>query len=221
MIATRKLVPTPRAADGLFIQPTEVGPDRELVEMHNRQRAASHGKYADHHCGDQNTVDKTGKYRCWTCNNVQGNKCVLVSTGSLAGMKGPSCGEYENQRAGDPEKWLKVLSVDGAGFADAANGRWGCVMCPYGQKAYQTDSLGNTIYCRVWECRVNHEVGCCRVNGNKENPLPKDWDTDMDPDDPWKKGGDKDADEDSTPPKKSAPIVDRRKMAAALAAYKG
>lgn len=192
----RKLVSTPRAADGLFIQPRDVGPKREQIELHNRERAAHHGNYADHHCGDQNTVDPTGQYLCWTCNNIQGNLCVLVSTGSLKGMVGPSCAEYEIQRAGDFEKWLKALSVEGAGFANAANGEWGCARCPYQEKAHAVDSLGNTIYCRVWECRVSAEVGCCRVNGNKAKPLPKDWDTDMDPDEPWEKPGEKDEDDE-------------------------
>jgi hypothetical protein len=183
----RPLVSTPRAADGLFIQPKEVGPKREQVELHNRERAAKHGKYADLHCGDPNTVDPTHKYLCWTCNNIEGDRCVLVSTGSLKGMKGPSCGEYEIKRAGDFEKWLKSLSVDAAGFADAANGEWGCVNCPLQERAYAPDSLGNTIYCRVWECRVSAKVGCCRVNGNKALPLPKNWKTDLDPVQPWVK----------------------------------
>lgn len=183
----RKLIPTPRAPDGLFIQPREVGPKREQVELHNRMRAANHGKYADRHCGDQNTVDVKGTYLCWDCNNVQGDKCVLVSVPSLKGMIGPSCGEFENKRAGDFEKWLKALSMNAAGFANAANGKWGCLRCPYQEKAYAVDSLGNTLYCRVWECRVNAEVGCCRVNGNKPTPLPTSWDMDTDPDDAWKK----------------------------------
>lgn len=208
----RKLIETPRAPDGLFIQPRETGPDREQVELHNRERAVKHGKYADHHCGDPATVDPTANYLCYSCNNVQGVLCVLVSLKSLKGMKAPSCAEYEIQRTGDPEKWLKAISVDQAGFANAENGEgWGCKRCPYQEKAYEVDSLGNTIYCRVWECRVSLEVGCCRVNGAKAIPLPESWDTAMDPDDPWEQEGAKDADEDedqepapAEPPKASA-----------------
>jgi hypothetical protein len=194
---TRKIISRPRAADGLFIQPKERGPKREQEELHNRERAATHGKYADHHCGNSNTVDPTGKYLCWECNQLRKDKCLLVSLKTLKGMKGPSCGEWEVQRAGDFEVPLLALSVDAAGFANAANGRWGCIKCPYQEKAFETDSLGNTLYCRVWECRVNAEVGCCRVNGNKAIPLPKDWDTSLDPDDPWEKEGAKDADSDA------------------------
>ncbi len=184
----RPLVSTPRAPDGLFIQPKEVGPKREQIELHNRMRAANHGKYADRNCGDQNTIDPTANYLCWTCNNVEKDKCVLVSLPTLKGMKAPSCGEYEKKRAGDFEKWLKSLSVDQAGFADAANGEgWGCKRCPYAEKAHAVDSLGNTLYCRVWECRVSAQVGCCRVNGAKAIPLPKNWKTDLDPAQPWAK----------------------------------
>lgn len=198
----RKLVPTPRAPDGLFIQPKEVGPDREKEELKNRLVAVSHGNYADRHCGDPHTVDPTHKYLCWTCNQRQGNRCVLVSLKSIKGMEGPSCGEYEIERAGDSEKWLQALSVEQAGFANAANGEWGCVNCPYQEKAIAVDSLGNTLYCRVWECRVSAEVGCCRVNGNETIPLPKDWVTDMDPDDPWEKEGSGDDDKDEEDEKK-------------------
>ena len=114
-------------------------------------------------------------------------------------MLAPSCGEWETMRAGDFEKWLKALSVDASGFADAANGKGGgCKRCPYAEKAHAADSAGRALYCRVWECRVDGKVGCCRVNGAKAKPLPANWDTDMDPDDPWEKKGAKDADDDDT-----------------------
>ncbi len=182
--AVRKIVRTPRGADGLFIQPKELGPGRELVEQHHRQTAAFHGDYADRVCGRPATYDPKGNYRCGDCNMADGNKCLLVSVPKIDREAG-SCRGFENKFAGDPEQPLKALSISLAAYGVAEDGQgFGCHRCPYAEKAHAPDSIGRSLYCKVWECRVEPNA-CCAVNGNPTTELPTDWDKDLDADDAW------------------------------------
>jgi hypothetical protein len=171
---TRILLTPKKDADGRFIQPKEVGPDRELVEQHNRMRAAAKAEYADPLTGNTATFDPKGNYNCGSCNQQDKGDCELVQVDPVDVDAG-SCGKYEIECAGDPEiKDLKRLTVTSAGYAIASNGEgFGCHRCPYGIKAYAADSQGRDLYCNEWECRVFWNT-CCNSNAAEEIPIDKD-----------------------------------------------
>lgn len=183
-VPLRKMTIPLRDEEGLCIQPHDVGPDRELVEQHHRQTAAFHGDYADSLCGRAVTFDPKGNYLCGDCNQVDGNKCLLVGVPKLD-PKASSCRHFERKFAGDPEQKLLAISMHLAAFGtDAAGKGFGCHRCPYQEKAHAPDSVGRTLYCKIWECRVE-ENACCAVNGRKTLPIPSDWNQDLDADDAW------------------------------------
>src|ERR1700761_8256087 len=51
-----------------FKEPEDYGPDTEVLENHNRMRAAEHGHYADPWTGNTRTYDPKGNYGCGECN---------------------------------------------------------------------------------------------------------------------------------------------------------
>ncbi|MES1986352.1 MAG: hypothetical protein V4461_15530 [Pseudomonadota bacterium] len=152
-----------RGKDGLFIQPKAVGPKREIVERHNRDRFAGHFKYGDHEV-NPNTFDEEGDYNCGRCNQADGNKCLLVKIARIDRAAG-SCGDWEILCAGDPEMRLNEKSVDAAVYGIAANGKgFGCHRCPYASRAYEPDSRGRDLYCGKGDFRVPGNA-CCALNG--------------------------------------------------------
>jgi hypothetical protein len=172
MKLVRIITDPPRGADGLFIQPKDVSPERETIEQHNRCRFASHFHYADPFTGNTRTMDSTGNYRCGECNQEHGGKCLLVTVTKLDEHAG-SCDHWEDRFAGDPEMRLDLMSPEKGGYAIAANGEgFGCHRCPYASKAHQPDSQGRTLYCGKGDMRVFANA-CCGLNGAKEVPIDK------------------------------------------------
>lgn len=167
---SRVITSPKRGSDNLFVQPREVGPDREMVEQHNRDRAAAKADYADPFTGNARTFDISGNYRCGDCNQEHESDCELVQVDPVDVGAG-SCGKFEVKCAGDPEIHLKRLTVITAGYAIAKNGvGFGCHRCPLGSPAYQADSQGRNIYCGEWEARVFWNA-CCNSNSTPEVKL--------------------------------------------------
>lgn len=166
-----------RDASGLIIQSMEVGPKREFVEAHNRDRFVNHFHYSDTTQGNPKTFDPTGNYSCGTCNMAVGNKCLLVNTGTskdplTVDLKAGSCGDWEKKCAGDPEILLAAKTPEVASYGVAANGMgFGCKRCPYASPAVEADSQGRSLYCGKGDFRVFPDA-CCALNGaalQKEN----------------------------------------------------
>lgn len=172
-IAPRPITDPPRRPDGLFVQPTDVSPARELVENHNRQRFASHFKYADIYCGNTRTWDPQGRYNCGRCNMLyDGDGCLLLKVPRVDTEAG-SCGDWEDTDSGDPEMVLHEKSIEGAGYDVAENGvGWGCHRCPFSSPAVAPDSRGRTLYCGKGDFRV-FPTACCVINGAKSFPLDR------------------------------------------------
>lgn len=171
---TREILRPKRGSNGLFIQPKDSSAQRELVEMHNRQRFANHFKYADQFCGNTRTYDPDGRYNCGRCNMADGTTCLLVKIPKIDKEAG-SCGDWEDIAAGDPEMELREKSIDSAGYGVAANGKgFGCHRCPFASAAFQPDSQGRDLYCGKGDMRVFSDA-CCVLNGA---PLKGDDDED-------------------------------------------
>lgn len=171
----RKLVTPPQGSDGLYIQPREVGPARELIENHNRQRAANHSYYADPWTGNTRTYDPKGIYPCGGCNMHEGVVCTFIKPGNglkkMKGGVGPlnlkigSCEHFEDECAGDPEQASNL--IDGS-YGVPLNGEgWSCARCPLGERAFAPDSKGRDLFCRLHNCRVL-KTACCKQNAAPE-----------------------------------------------------
>lgn len=171
--APTRLVNTPkRGPDGLFVQSKDVGPKRELIEQHNRDRFASHFKFADPYTGLTRTFDEQGDYNCGRCNQADGNKCLLLKIRYIDREAG-SCGDWENLCAGDPEMALHEKSPEVASYGVAKNGiGFGCHRCPYAWRAQEPDSRGRELYCGKGDFRT-YGTACCALNGA---PVIKDSD---------------------------------------------
>src|SRR5579863_6246436 len=117
----RKIITGPRGKNGLFIQPRDNSPEREVEENHHREGFANHFKFADPYTGNTRTYDPEGRYNCGRCNQADGVKCLLVAIKRINRSAG-SCGDWENTCAGDPEMRLVEKSVASAGYGIAANG---------------------------------------------------------------------------------------------------
>jgi hypothetical protein len=165
----RLIINPPKGKDGLFIQPKEVGPERERDEQHNRERLAAKADYADPFTGNPRTFDPDGNYRCGDCNQDNHKHCLLVRVDKVDEKAG-SCGKYEDLCAGDAEIPSKWLTVETAGYAIAANGEgFGCHRCPFASDAPK-DSQGRDLYCGKGDCRVFWNA-CCNLNGAEEVPI--------------------------------------------------
>jgi hypothetical protein len=163
-IIKRSITKITRKPDGLIQQPSDVGPEREVIESHNRERFANHFKYADPYAGNTRTFDEKGNYNCGACNQAEGNKCLLVKIPTID-LKAGSCGDWENLCAGDPEMQLNEKTPEVASYGIAANGvGFGCHRCPYASKAVAPDSRGRTLYCGKGDFRV-FPLACCALNG--------------------------------------------------------
>lgn len=178
-IETRN-ISRPRRKDGLFVQPNDVGPEREVVENHHREGFANHFHFADMYVGNTRTYDPDGRYNCGRCNQADGNECLLVNIKTIDREAG-SCGDWENTCAGDPELLLHEKSIDSAGYGVAANGiGFGCHRCPYASPAKAPDSRGRELYCGKGDFRT-YGTACCAINGAKladvkTKPAHKDGD---------------------------------------------
>ena len=168
----RRIVNPKRGPDGLFVQPHDSSPERERDEQHNRDRFASHLKYADPFTGLSRTFDDAGDYNCGRCNQADGISCLLLKVRQIDREAG-SCGDWENLCAGDPEMVLHLKSIEAAGYAIAENGvGWGCHRCPFASPAHQPDSRGRQLYCGKMDARVFWNA-CCNINGAKSLELDK------------------------------------------------
>lgn len=160
----RKIVTMPRGKDGLFVQPKEVGPDRELVEMHNRVNFANNLSYADQWTGNTRTFDPKGNYNCGACNKANKTKClwIQITINPIAA----SCRHWEDLCAGDPELDLAgIETAEMASYGVSENGRgFGCHRCPYASKAHAPDSKGRDMYCGKGDFRTGWNA-CCQING--------------------------------------------------------
>lgn len=179
MVPPVRLIETPeRGKDGLFIQPSEVGPDRELVESHHRDFLAGHFKYADPFVGVGRTFDARGDYNCGRCNQADGKKCLLVSVRVIDRDAG-SCGQWEDLCAGDPEMQTDYMSPDVSVYGVAENGKgFGCHRCPFASAAIAPDSQGRSLYCGKGDCRVFPNA-CCALNGAPVLPMAADGTVDV------------------------------------------
>src|SRR6266481_2119677 len=161
-LLVRKILDPERLKDGLIKQPNEVGPDREVIEGHNRERFANHFKYADPYSGNTRTFDPKGNYNCGACNQADGDKCLLLKIKKID-RKAGSCGDWENLCAGDPEMVLHEKPPEVASYGVAQNGAgFGCHRCPYASKAVAPDSKGRKLYCGKGDFRV-FEDACCAL----------------------------------------------------------
>lgn len=166
----RKVMDPERGPDGLFVQPHDVGPDRERDEQHNRDRFASHFKYADPFTGNTRTFDDEGRYNCGRCNQAEGVDCLLLDMDRIDREAG-SCGDWEVTCAGDAEMLLQLKSTTVASYSIAENGvGWGCHRCPFASEAHQPDSRGRQLYCGKMDARVFWNA-CCAINGAKSVPI--------------------------------------------------
>ncbi len=162
----RKIVTCPVGKDGLFVQPKQLGADRELVEGHNRLNFANNFSFADPWTGNTRTYDPQGNYNCGACNKADGKGCLLIPI-AISPAAG-SCRHWENLCAGDPE--LKLSEIDTetpevAAYGVAQNGKgFGCHRCPYASAAIQPDSQGRNLYCGKGDFRTLGNA-CCQLNG--------------------------------------------------------
>lgn len=160
-IPIRNIVRPKKGEDGLFVQPPDVGPDREVEENHNRLRAANHGHYADPWTGNTRTYDPQGNYPCGECNMADETQCLLIERDKPIDLVAGSCEHWENTCAGDPEQLNKRVS---ANYGAAENGEgFGCHRCLMQETAVAPDSRGRDLYCKFWECRVL-STACCAYN---------------------------------------------------------
>jgi|SRR5579872_3586349 len=160
----RKIIDTPRDGDGLFIQPKETGPDREIVENHNRQNFAHLFSFADPYTGNTRTYDEEGRYNCGRCNKADKSDCLVIPV--KIDTEAGSCRHWENLCAGDPELRLTgVETAEMASYGVAKNGvGFGCKRCPFSEKAVAPDSRGRPSYCRKGDFRTFPNA-CCQING--------------------------------------------------------
>ncbi len=162
-----RIIIEPPIKDGLFVQPKKTGPERELVENHNRLSFANKFHFADPFTGLTRTFDPIGRYNCGRCNQADGKKCLEVS-GITIDLEAGSCQDWENLCAGDPEVKLtlvKCTDANKSNYGVAKNGvGFGCIRCPYGSKAYEPDSQGRTMYCGKGDFRT-FDMACCSLNG--------------------------------------------------------
>jgi hypothetical protein len=166
-IAIREISSPLRGKNGLFIEPDDASAKREVIEVHHRDSFANHFKFADMYQGLTRTYDEDGRYNCGRCNQANGTKCLLVAIKRIDREAG-SCGDWENQCAGDPEMKLQEKTIPSAGYAIAANGiGFGCNRCPYASPAIVPDSRGRELYCGKGDFRT-YGTACCNLNGAKE-----------------------------------------------------
>jgi len=190
VVPVRKILPVKVGEDGLCVQPTEVGPDREVVENHNRMRAAEHGHYADPWTGNTRTYDPKGNYVCGECNMDAAKICLLIKREKPIDEKAGSCEHWENTCAGDPEMSIRRIN---ASYGVAVNGKgFGCHRCKLQEKAHEPDSRGRDLYCKFWDCRVL-TTACCQYN-NAPTTESDDGDNDDDDTDEYSEGDGKMAD---------------------------
>jgi hypothetical protein len=166
----RKITDPLRGEDGLCIQPTTQGPERELEENHKRLDFANHANYADMYTGNTRTYDPEGNYNCGRCNKETKSKCTWVFGKKeldplVVDEKAGSCRHWENKCAGDPEMMTNIEDVTGAAYGVAKNGAgFGCHRCPFASKAHAPDSQGRSMYCGKGDFRV-FPTACCKFNG--------------------------------------------------------
>ncbi len=126
----RKIITQKVGKDGLFVQPRETGPDRELVEGHNRLNFANNFNLADPWTGNTRTFDENGNYNCGRCNKADGSDCLFVTIKKGIDRTAGSCRHWENLCAGDPEQRLTDVNAEGedaAVYGVARNGvGFGC-----------------------------------------------------------------------------------------------
>jgi hypothetical protein len=167
MSEKRELKRLPRGRDGLFIQPDDNSPKREVVENKHRMSFANHFNFADMFTGNTRTYDEEGRYNCGRCNQSQGNKCALLAITRVSKEAG-SCEDWENQDASDSEVWYQEKSIEEAGYAEAKNGiGFGCLRCPFASPAHEPDSRGRGLYCGKGDFRT-FSTACCALNGAPE-----------------------------------------------------
>lgn len=164
-IPVRLVVSPKKGKDGLFAQPDDVGPEREMTEHMNRLNFAEHFHYADQTTGNLRTFDPKGDYSCGGCNkyDLKGG-CLLVPIKVSA--EAGSCEHWEDTCAGDREIDLSgIITAEQAAYGVADNGKgFGCARCPYASKAVAPDSRGRDLYCGKGDFRVPGNA-CCALNG--------------------------------------------------------
>src|SRR5882724_2987002 len=165
-----RLILRPSMKDGNFVQPTKVGPERELIEQHNRDRFAAHFKFTDPYTGLTRTYDEQGRYNCGRCNQADDQECLLVNENGdpidplEISREAGSCGDWENLCAGDPEMPLYQKSADVAVYGVAKDGiGFGCHKCGYASAAFEPDSRGRELYCGRGDFRT-FGTACCAQN---------------------------------------------------------
>jgi hypothetical protein len=179
-----RIIVQPPVKDGLFVQPKQGGPGRELNEGHNRTRFANKFNFADGRgTGNGRTYDPLGRYNCGRCNEADDYVCVEVSNLRIHHEAG-SCKDWENQCAGDPEIRLTLVDCTTPELVDygvAKNGiGFGCMRCPFASAAYEADSQGRDLYCGKGDFRTDG-TACCELNGAEL--VGEDPDEDYDEDD--------------------------------------
>lgn len=163
VVPVRRILRPKKKSNGDFVQPKEVGPDREVEETKNRMRYATHMNFADPYTGNTRTYDPQGNYNCGRCNQDDHSHCLLLSDPAIDEAAG-SCEDWENRCAGDPEMVLHRKSKDAAVYGVAKNGKgFGCHRCGHAERAYAPDSIGRELYCADGDFRT-FGTACCSRN---------------------------------------------------------
>lgn len=161
----RIIIPAPKkAADGMFVQPTDVGSEREMVERSNRLNFAHNFFYADPLTGNIKTYDPKGDYNCGRCNKEDDQSCLIIPI--RVNPDAGSCKCWTGLDAGQAEIDLTNLTTaEAVKYGVAENGKgFGCSRCPMSEKAVAQDSVGRDLYCRIGDFRV-FSTACCEFNG--------------------------------------------------------
>jgi hypothetical protein len=178
IISPKRLIQTfPKDKDGMFIQPDTLTPKLAIEVEHNRQRMAKKWDYADEFCGDTHTLDVNGDYNCGTCNQADGNKCLLVyddSDGSdkqnplVIDLRYGSCGKYEIIDSGDPELRGNRLPASVANYGVRKGGSpghvFGCHSCWKKKPTKWTVANKRISWCGEGGTTVQRN-SCCTLNG--------------------------------------------------------
>lgn len=165
----------PRDAQDFYV---DTGVYDEAQEEHILEGMARTEFYADEFVGKPNTIDKTGRYRCYldtdiehSCNRFNpdpGGSPVGTCTsieGDINGVTG-GCDIWEIFRGLlDPESEpAQKLAKDGIYVEHQDGNGFGCWQCDHGQeKAIQASSKGRDRFCRMFGVRV-FGYACCKRN---------------------------------------------------------
>jgi hypothetical protein len=187
----RPILYAPVGDDGLFIMPTSITVEDEVMYAKRRMDSVRLAQYADSRCGLSNTYDPMGAYLCGglkdgssaACNKLApGDACLIRITEVIAKPHQSSCGFWEVTNFGDPEgKYCPGGRFNDTrmDFGTTPNPRgFGCERCEYGEGILnQPDSEGRPRWCSMKGHPVE-DKSCCAdnepdVDGDDDDDTPR------------------------------------------------